>query len=121
MTLTEDLAFGIPGDQTIRETPSGYIELDEWTTDISHFNTSEGDTARNCQVILFGDHNSHYDADLFYLMASNFIQTFILRSVHSKNNQTNENCKTMILKWYKTRIILSGYKCLQLQILHHQI
>ena len=68
-----------------------------------------------------GGHGSHYGADLFNVVASNFIQPFILKAGYRKNDQMDDNSPNDSLKAVYNKKNVSGYKGLQLQNLHHHI
>ena len=96
--LTQELVYGISGDQTFNVTPSGYMDRDSWLKFISHFSTILRATAWNHQFILFEYHGSHNNSNYFDITLSNFIHTFVLKAGDIKNDHPNYNDPNYTLK-----------------------
>ena len=75
----------------VREIPAGYMDQNYRLMAIIHFSTTSIAMEWNWQVILFGVHNSHYNADFFYIMVSKFIHTLVLKSGDINNDHPNDN------------------------------
>ena len=76
--------YGIPGDWTVHEILSGYIDCDSLQKSIIHFRTAYGEIKWNFQVLFFEFHLYHYYANSFDIMAYNFTHLLILKAGDSK-------------------------------------
>ena len=97
-TFIEELARGLHIDWMAHATPSGYIDHDGCMKATIHFRTASGAAEWNCQVLFFGKNRSHYDANLFDIVACNFINPFTLKEGERKIYQPNDNGPNAALK-----------------------
>ena len=77
--LKEDFVYDLPGDCIVHSTTSDDMDCDGWLKSASHFGTALGATTRNHPVLFFDDHESHYNYNSFYTMASKLTKPFILK------------------------------------------
>ena len=62
------------------------------------FSKLAGAHAGNKQILFYDGHNSYWDDDTLDLMASSFVQPFVLKAGDSENDQPNANGSNAKLK-----------------------
>ena len=92
-----DLHYGVPDEWLVHHTPSGYMDRDGWFKVIHIFSKLAGAHAGK-KNLFYNGHDSHWDTDALDLMASSFVQPFVLKAGDSENDQPNDNGSSAKLK-----------------------
>ena len=62
------------------------------------FTKLSGASKGNIQILFYDGHDSHWDADALDIMATSFVQPFVLKAGNSENDQPNDNGSNAKLK-----------------------
>ena len=95
---TADFHYGVPADWLIHHSPSGYMDRDGWYKVVRMFTKLSGASKGNIQILFYDGHDSHWDADALDIMATSFVQPFVLKAGNSENDQPNDNGSNAKLK-----------------------
>ena len=96
--ISQHLHYNIPLDWIVHHKSSGYMDIDRYLKPITQLSNVCSDSPVNNQILFFDGHESHFgDGALRQMMFKN-IQTFVLKSSNSINDQPNDNGKKSKLK-----------------------
>ena len=88
---SQDIHFNIKLDWTVHNTPSGYMDRDEWLKYMTQFSNLYSTSPVNNQIIFFNGNDGHFNEHVLRQMKCQKIQPFVIKSDNSTNNQTNYN------------------------------
>ena len=95
---SQDLQFNVTLDWTVHNTPSGYINREEWLKSMYQLSNVLVASPVNNQILFFDGYDSHFDKRALRQIKCRNIRLFVLKSGNSINNQTNDNGPNYKLK-----------------------
>ena len=90
--------YNVPLDWIVHHTPSGYMDKDMWIKSMTQFSNVCSSSLVNDKILLFDEHNIHFDDGVLRKMMCKNIQPFVLKLGNSINKQPNNNGTNSKLK-----------------------
>ena len=95
---SQDINYIMPSYWIVHNSPSGYMDRDDWHKSMAHFPSMCSSSALNPQVLFYDGRVSHFHDRALHILCRHNIQYFILKSgdyVHEQPNDNGPNMKLM--------------------------